>query len=277
MKRSTILWLTAVLVTLLAAAWQRLSGPTYPVRGTVNLAGAEVRLRLPRSAVTGAPLRLAVPVSDAMRSAELAWRRFPSSEEGWKRTALESDDEGHLVATIPSQPPAGKVEYQLRLVAIDGSERTFPQLPAVARFKGEVSAATLIPHIVLMFAAMLWSTRAGLGAAAREEVRPRLVLVTLGLMVLGGLVFGPLVQKAAFGALWTGWPLGGDLTDNKTAVAAAVWAWAAWRQHGGRSARASVVMAAVVTLLIFSIPHSTWGSELRWDEIEAATAISSAQ
>ncbi len=43
------------------------------------------------------------------------------------------------------------------------------------------------------------------------------------LLVLGGFLLGPIVQKYAFGAFWTGWPFGEDLTDNKTAVAVLAW------------------------------------------------------
>jgi hypothetical protein len=274
MMRAATLWLVAIVVTLGAAVWQRVSGPTYPARGTVSLGGELLRLRLPRSATTGAPLRVSVPAHATVRNAEIAWRRYPSSE-AWRRERLVGDDSGHLTAAIPSQPPAGKVEYQLRLVGENDTQATFPDRPAVARFKGPVPQATLIPHIALMFAAMLWSTRAGLGAVLGGPARPRLVLVTLGLVVVGGLIFGPLVQKAAFGAAWTGWPFGHDLTDNKTAIAAAAWAWAAWRQRRGASGRVSVAVAALVTLTVFSIPHSTWGSELAWDEIGGTSAAAS--
>jgi len=266
-RRPLALWLAALLVTLGAAVWQRLSGPTHPVRGTVRVGGAEVRLRLVRSGTTGEALRISVPSRPGVRTGEVAWRRYPTSER-WHRQPLAPAAGGLLVAEIPSQPPAGKVEYQVRVGAVDGSAATFPPRPAVARFKGVVHPGVLIPHVLLMFGAMLWSTRAGLGAAAGEAPRPRLVLLTVGLMAVGGLVLGPLVQKAAFGALWTGWPFGHDLTDNKTVVAVVAWAWAAWRQRNGRPARSAVVAAALVTLVVFSIPHSAWGSELRWEEIE---------
>ena len=38
---------------------------------------------------------------------------------------------------------------------------------------------------------------------------------TLG---LGGMILGPIVQKYAFGAYWTGIPFGHDLTDAKNLV-----------------------------------------------------------
>ena len=34
MSRNWVLWVLAGVVTLTSAVWQRLSGPTYPVRGT---------------------------------------------------------------------------------------------------------------------------------------------------------------------------------------------------------------------------------------------------
>ena len=87
--------------------------------------------------------------------------------------------------------------------------------------------------------------------------------VAFALLVVGGLALGPVVQKFAFDAYWTGWPFGTDLTDNKTAVAVAAWAFALWRCRGGRLARGAVVAAALVTIVVFSIPHSLFGSELK--------------
>ncbi|MCK7537691.1 MAG: hypothetical protein MZV63_45435 [Marinilabiliales bacterium] len=38
-----------------------------------------------------------------------------------------------------------------------------------------------------------------------------------------GMILGPVVQKYAFGDLWTGIPFGWDLTDNKTLIAVFAW------------------------------------------------------
>jgi len=66
-------------------------------------------------------------------------------------------------------------------------------------------------------------------------------------------------------------PFGWDLTDNKTLVAAVAWLWAAWQMRGGRPARGAIMTAAVATLVVFAIPHSVWGSELKWDAAPPAT------
>jgi hypothetical protein len=138
----------------------------------------------------------------------------------------------------------------------------------VLRFRGHVPAPILLSHVFLMFLGMLWSNRAGLEALRRDgEPAPR-ALASLILLGVGGLVLGPLVQWHAFGEAWTGIPFGWDLTDNKTLIAVLGWlaAVAGSRRHprGARSgsARYWVAGAALLTLIVFSIPHSVLGTEL---------------
>lgn len=266
MRRNAVLWGLAILITLASAVWQRMTGPTYPVRGTVTVGGEAIRLRLARSHSVAARQPVVVPAANPDVTGEVAWRRYPT-QDPWQAIPLQRD-EGVLRAQLPPEPvplmpPAGKLEYQVRLRR-GGEEAVFPAVPAVTRFKGDVQAAILAPHILAMFIGMLLSTRAGLGAVVGGRVR-FLTYLTLALLVVGGLVLGPIVQKMAFGAYWTGVPWGWDLTDNKTLIAALAWAAAAWRVgRGGGGARAAVALAAVVTLVVFAIPHSVWGSEVKW-------------
>jgi len=92
-------------------------------------------------------------------------------------------------------------------------------------------------------------------------------------MTLGGMVFGPFVQNFAFGAYWTGFPLGGDWTDNKMLVM-----WLAWvvafivveflARRKTAIVRGVVLLAAAVTIVAYLIPHSTRGSELDYSQID---------
>jgi hypothetical protein len=266
MRRPAVLWTLAILITLASAVWQRMTGPTYPVRGRVAVGGETIRLRLARSHSIAGRQPVVVDVANPAVGGEVSWRRYPT-QDPWQTLPLERQGE-QLRAVLPPEPhplmpPAGKLEYQLRLRG-GGEEAVFPAVPAVTRFKGDVQTAVLAPHILAMFMGMLISTRAGLGAAAGRGFRV-LTYLTLVLLVVGGLVLGPIVQKIAFGAYWTGVPWGWDLTDNKTLIAAVAWAFAAWRAgRGGFGARAAVGLAALVTLVVFAIPHSAWGSEVKW-------------
>jgi len=86
-------------------------------------------------------------------------------------------------------------------------------------------------------------------------------LITFVLLLLGGMILGPIVQKYAFGEFWTGVPFGWDLTDNKTLIAFIAWIIALIvnrrKFHPGY-----IIAAALITLIIFSIPHSMFGSQL---------------
>ncbi|HQQ76451.1 MAG TPA: hypothetical protein PLB01_03780 [Thermoanaerobaculia bacterium] len=266
MNKPAVRFALALLVTLASAVWQRRSGPTYPARGRVAVGGSSVDLKLTRThgGPGDQPVRVAAP--DPAFTGVVAFRRYPTSDE-W--TILPMAREGaDLVAALPHQPPAGKLEYQVRLAK--GTETAvFPPRPAVTRFKGDVPTGILVPHVLCMVLAMFFSAAAGLAALAGAPTR-RLALVTIGLIAVGGFILGPIVQKMAFDAYWTGVPFGWDLTDNKTLIAGLFWAGAILVQRPGRPARIEIMAAAVTTLLVFAIPHSTWGSEIKWEAVKKA-------
>ena len=262
--KSKTLWVLAVAITLVSAAYQRMTGPTYPLKGKTTLEGKSVSYSLIRTHAGEGDAIVRIPLAFAELTGDVSWRRHKTAD-AWTRIPLVKEGD-HLVARLPHQPPAGKLDYRVGLQA--PSERVLLQggRPVTVRFRGDVPALVLVPHVILMFASMLFSTRAGL-----ECLRPKpgfawLVHWTLITLFVGGLLLGPIVQKYAFGELWTGWPFGHDLTDNKTAVAFLAWsaAWAAIRKWP--QSRWPVATAAVVTLVVFALPHSMWGSELDYSK-----------
>lgn len=256
--RRGLAWTLAAIVTLAAAAYQRLTGPSHDLRGRVVADGAEVRFRLPRSAGTGADAAISLRVPPQAIEGYLIYKRHKTAD-AWRQIPLLREGE-RLSAGLPRQPAAGKLVYRVFLVARQ-KETPLTDEPLVIRFRDPVPAGLLIPHIIVMFAGMLLSTRAGLAALDPAANPRRYVRWAFGLLVLGGFVFGPLVQKAAFGVLWSGFPFGGDLTDNKTLVSLVFWLAALLAGRKGRPARGWVLAASLVTLVIYLIPHSLLGSE----------------
>ena len=262
MRKNSTLWAIALVLTLASAVYQRVTGPSYPVRGTVTLGGETHWLRLERTHVTTEDQVLELSIPDREVTGEVRWRRYPSSD-AYRTVTLERHGDV-LETALPRQPPAGKLEYQV-LLQRGVEQQLFPPRPAVTRFKNAESLKVLIPHVFAMFMAMLLSTRAGLAAVTAGTFRLYTAL-TLACLIPGGFVLGPIMQQQAFGDYWTGIPFGWDLTDNKTLIALVVWlfaAWTVWTKK--RGARWAVAGASLVMLLIFMIPHSTWGSEIRWD------------
>ncbi|MEM8886079.1 MAG: hypothetical protein AAGD14_18585, partial [Planctomycetota bacterium] len=133
------------------------------------------------------------------------------------------------------------------------------------------------PHVIAMFLTILIGMRAGLSALFQPSTMKRYAWTTLIIMTCGGLVLGPIVQKYAFGAYWTGFPWGYDLTDNKLLVmwlvwlVACVWMGGKPRKDGKKSVglgRVGVLLASVVMVGVYLIPHSMQGSELDYEKLE---------
>ena len=264
---SILLWIAALLVTAASLVYQRATGPTYPIKGAVKAAGERVPFKLPRTHPGAGDAEVRLAVEHPGVAGTLTYRRYRSHDE-WRTVALRRDS-GFLIGAIPHQPPAGKVMYRLVLIEPGGRTIDLTDEPVIIRFRGDVPAAIVIAHVVVIFAGMLISMRAGLAALRRGDRTQRLAIAALISLTIGGLVFGPIMQKYAFGAFWTGWPFGHDLTDNKLAVAVIAWLLAVWRAFREPPARGWVLAAALVTLAVWFIPHSVLGSELDYTKLPA--------
>lgn len=273
--KKTLLWILAVVITLSAAIYQRKSGPTYPRAEKVTLGDSTYTLQLIRT--SGArDARVKLPVKDTAVHAAVYYKKLGIAED-WTRVdfkwtdikyhsafmtkIMRKKDETALAAHLPQQPPAGKLEYYIELVKNGQTVDVAKNKPVVIRFKGDVPAGVLIPHVILMFLAMFFSTIAGLFAIFKIERFRRYTIWTFVILFIGGFIFGPWVQWYAFGDWWTGIPFGWDLTDNKTLFAFIFWV-AALFGIKGKGRPWLIILAAVMTVVIFSIPHSLFGSTL---------------
>ena len=256
-----MLWSLAIIITIAAVIYQRLTGPTHPKRVQLELNEHTYKLRLLRShgGTEGAPIKLAI--NDTSVSAVLHYKFFPEhKDEKWKTINFEPTEEG-LTAYLPNQPMAGKLMYYILLSSNGKIVELEKDTPIVIRFKGAVPDIVLIPHIFFMFFAMMLANIAGLFAIAKLPQYKLYTYLTLGFLILGGLILGPVVQKYAFGELWTGIPFGWDLTDNKTLFAFIFWLIAVIGNLKSNRPYLTII-ASIAVLIIFSIPHSMYGSEL---------------
>jgi len=259
--KNFLFWTIAIIITIAAAMYQRMTGPTYPYRTVAAVDGTEYPLKLKRSQTNTYPCTIKLEVPEGV-SGSLYYRRFRTSDD-W--TAIEMKHDGELLSgELPSQPAAGKLEYFIVLQGPSGAETTvMKDEPVVIRFKGNVPAIIMIPHILIMFFAMLLSNLAGITAAAGMQSQRKYGRLALWLLLAGGMILGPLVQKYAFGELWTGVPFGWDLTDNKTLISIIAWVVAVIMNRK-QPRPAYTIAAAIILLLVYSVPHSLFGSELNY-------------
>jgi len=273
MKKTATFWILAFVITAASAVFQRMTGPSYPVSGWASVAGEEVTYTFDRAHAGESDHTVEVESGRPAEAASLEWRRF-KTDDPWTTVAMEYA-EGAYRGDLPHQPPAGKLQYRVRLREGDESLLLPADEPVIIRFRGDVPALVLILHVFGMFGAMLLSTRTGLEYFNPNPRLGRLVAWTVGFLLVGGMVLGPVVQKYAFGAFWTGWPFGTDLTDNKTLVALIAWLVAAAALYKAKNPRRWTLGASIVLLIVYMIPHSMLGSELNYEELDRKAASSS--
>ena len=251
MKKS-VYWLLAIIITLVLSIYQRMTGPTYPKRLTVELNGERYKIKLPRSGVQHDEIVTLKGIPSDVNS-QIHFRRYPTTNDYTTADFVWQDSVWQAV--LPVQPVAGKLQYYITV----GGKDYLADEPIIIRFRNDVPAGILVPHILLMFAAMLFAVYTFLLVVTRREYS-RWLKITVGTLFVGGFILGPLVQHAAFGPWWAGFPYGTDLTDNKTlisflfflvALATLKWKYNRW----------VVVLAVLMMVAIFSIPHSAYGSE----------------
>ena len=271
MKKAA-LWILAFLITLSTAVYQRRTGPTYPINGKTTIANTQIRYELLTTHETGIDCPIQIEVQNPEISGVVLYKRHKTSDP-WSSISMGRQD-NTLVSALPYQPPAGKLQYKV-ILSHQGQETSLTgEKPVIIRFKGAVPLWALIPHVIIIFLAMLFSARAGIEALRPKSNPRKLALWTTGILFVGGFILGPLVQKFAFGALWTGFPFGFDLTDNKTLIAFIGWIIALIAGRKGKPARGWVLAAAILLLIIFLIPHSLLGSELDYAEMDTPQTIS---
>lgn len=286
MKKS-ILWSLAIIITLGAAYYQRKTGPTYPKTVSVTVNDSTYEIKLVRSLGLDERPEVRLKIADTAINAKLWFKRFKTSDDysmsefRFKVYPVNSflmnkvfriTEESGFYAEVPKQQPAGKLQYFIELTDSKGTQTLMKETPVVIRFKGTVPSFILTPHILFMFLAMLFSTLAGLMALSKHPLFRKYSLWTLILLIAGGMILGPLVQKYAFGELWTGVPFGWDLTDNKTLIALLFWIFAVIMNRK-KERPFYTILAAAVLLAVFSIPHSIFGSELDYSSGEVTQGL----
>ncbi len=270
--KTALFWVLALLLAGLAMVYQKTTGPTYERTGEVTLNDEVLNYSLGRTHGGEGDQPVTVNIGDRKAGGIVEWKRYPTSEAF--TTIHMKRSYGELTASLPHQPPAGKILY--RVILFENND--YAVLPdsagVVTRFKGGVPTGVLLPHVLLMILSMIMAVRTGLEAFRREGNLKMLTLITFLVLLLGGGVLGPIVQKYAFGVFWSGVPFGWDLTDNKLLVTLIGWLIALIAVfRTPRVARVVVILATLLTIGIYLIPHSMAGSELNYAAYDSTGVI----
>ncbi|MBO6515645.1 MAG: hypothetical protein JJ975_03750 [Bacteroidia bacterium] len=273
--KKALVWVLSIVLALAAMIYQRSTGPTYEYKGYVEHNGEKHKYELLRTHETTGGASIEMPyIKDADMNATLNYKRYQTSDS-ITTLNFELNSDNQFVAQLPVQPAAGKMEYYVT-GSIGGKAFSIPEEgkdKIVLRYKDPVSDFILIPHVCMMIIVIIFGIRAGLSVLFDPNTMRKWTVVAFSAMTLGGMILGPLVQKSAFGEYWTGFPYGGDFTDNKMLIM-----WLAWAialaiigfkpKKKENISRAAVLTAAIVMTVVYLIPHSMGGSTLDYEQVD---------
>lgn len=262
--KNWLIWIFAFIFTVLIAGYQRRTGPSYPMDVKKEIGQKVIKAELIRTYDGQDDAKVILKIADTSIKGKVQFRRFKSYDNWTMAPMVRKGDS--LIASLPHQDIAGKVMYFVTL--IKGNEEVqLNDNAAVLRYKGHVPMYILLPHILIIFLAMLFSTITGLEAITKGKNTLLYTWITLVTLLIGGLILGPIVQKFSFDVYWAGWPFGHDLTDNKSIVAFLFWVIALIVQYKNRETKFWPILASIVLLVVFLIPHSMLGSEIDYTKL----------
>lgn len=265
-KNIIILWIISLIATISVAVYQRITGPTYPKNVKFQVNNNEYKVKFPRSAENNSDCKIVLPIKDDIK-VYLMWKRY-KTKDTFQLVEFKKVD-GEMVAFLPKQPPAGKLQYNIQIVNKDKIQKISDE-DIIIRFKGVVPNYVLIPHIIFMFVSLLFSFRAGLSHFFKDDNKNQFyVLLTLITLIVGGFLLGPIMQKYAFGEYWTGFPFGIDLTDNKTLLTLIIWLVVYYLgKKIKENSKKYALVGLIIMVMMYLIPHSTLGSELDYNKLD---------
>ena len=226
---------------------------------------------------TDAPVSATIEVSEDITAVRL-FLYYTAGDAPQEVVQLEFLESGDYFGAIPSQKRGTKVEYYLEaragrdLAVRVPKETERPGFTFI--YKGTANQAVLVVHIVLLFVALLLFLLCGF-LAFRALTHRRVVVDIPRLGFLGTVIFfisafplGMIVAFQRYGTPWMGFPVGGDLTGNKSIVILLYWVAASLLYRGsimkrdpardlfGRKPLPYIYLVGVIlVVVIYLIPH----------------------
>lgn len=259
MLRNILYIIASLFICIFLAFFQRVTGPTYPVKGEIKKDDIHFNYKFPRSCEIAQKKCVVKIESKRDLGFHLLYKRYKVDED-FKKIDFKMGD-NHFFAMIDDQyKPASKIEYNV-YYKVNNETFKINQKPIILRFKGKVNRFIIILHVFFMFLSLTLISYLFITALIEKKYSRVVFWINYLAMFLGGFILGPLLQKQAFGVWWSGFPFGYDMTDNKTLFSFLFWSYSAYQLYMKKDIRKYIIVSSIVSLISYLIPHSLFGSE----------------
>jgi hypothetical protein len=259
LKNKFLYVLASFLISAIFLFFQRITGPTYPIRGSINTKDSLIKFKFLRSCTLGEDCKI---IFNGKIDGYILYKKYKVDE---KYTKIDFNFDGKIsyVNLKLNLPKASKIEYDVFVKKLNDYIKINDK-PIVLRFKGYVPSYILIPHIIFMYLFFFITTYIFLRINLTNQIDKKLFYISLSFLIFGGFIFGPFVQYYAFDVFWSGFPFGYDLTDNKTLLTLLVYFLPLHSMIKNKNIKMNFNIAYLLTTIVYLIPHSMYGSEYKF-------------
>jgi len=172
MKKNIILWLGAIIITFLSGYMRNVTGPDYPVSGTIGIEGKMVTFKFDKIYLGNDGYNVLIRSDVKEIKAFLLWKDIPAnhltssppqnqSAAIWQRNVMT--DSGFFInGKLPKHFPGEKVAYRVEL-NYGGKQYFLPEdKPATIMFLGNVNSSVMNIFYFVLFGGLLFAVRTGL-------------------------------------------------------------------------------------------------------------------
>jgi hypothetical protein len=172
MKKNIILWLGAIILTFLSGYMRNVTGPDYPVSGTIGIEGKMVTFKFDKIYLGNDGYNVLIRSDVKDIKAFLLWKdvssraisgRSPKNQANtiWQRDLMA--DSGFLIkGKLPHHNSGEKVAYRVEL-NYGGKQYYLPEdKPVTIKFLGYVNSSIMNIFYFVLFGGLLFAVRTGL-------------------------------------------------------------------------------------------------------------------
>jgi len=258
-------FLLSLLITIFILLFQRITGPTYPRKFIINDNQVKLKTILIRSANNNKKAQIVINGTINNISAKLFYKKY-KFEKNYNSVNF-SKINNKLIAYLEPLPAGGKYEYYI-LVNNHNSGITYKSPKTIIRFKNPVPTSFILLHIIFIFSGFFMSSLTFIESITKKNSINSIlkkVKYSIILFFIGGLIFGPIIQKYAFNVWWSGFPFNIDLTDNKMLILQIFWTYFYYKAKKTNNLK-YIIYGFILIVLVFLVPHSILGSEYDFKE-----------
>ncbi|MDR3611607.1 MAG: hypothetical protein P4L27_13645 [Ignavibacteriaceae bacterium] len=171
MKQNIILWLGTIIITFLAGYMHNVTGPDYPVSGTIGIHGQKVTFKFDKIYSGNDSYNVIIKSDVKDVKAFLLWKDIPPYHLSpgllkqlpsvWHR-AVMSDSGSFIKGRIPKHNPETFAAYRTEL-NYNGKQYFLPEdKPVTIKFLGYVNSSVMNIFYFVLFGGLILAVRTGL-------------------------------------------------------------------------------------------------------------------